>query len=157
MARIADISLPDGYVPAEDEPYMNLQQRAYFRRLLMEWRAQLVVDAGKTVSLMNEEKAVFADPTDRASLETDRNFELRTRDRERKLIAKIDRTVEDIEADDYGFCENCGIEIGLRRLEARPVTDLCIDCKTKEEQMEKVRRPYSDDDDAGADDDEDNF
>ncbi|NGZ27667.1 MAG: RNA polymerase-binding protein DksA, partial [Magnetococcales bacterium] len=106
-----------------------------------EWKGQLLHDAERTLTSMNEEKAVFADPTDRATLETDRNFELRTRDRERKLINKIDRTIEKIEADDYGYCEECGVEIGLRRMEARPVTNLCIDCKTKEEQMERQRRP----------------
>ncbi|MBF0625347.1 MAG: RNA polymerase-binding protein DksA [Magnetococcales bacterium] len=140
MTRIADIILPEGYRPSPDEEYMCPMQRAFFRKLLMEWRKQLQGEAERTVTGMNEEKAVFADPTDRATLETDRNFELRTRDRERKLISKIDRTVEAIEADDYGFCEGCGVEIGLRRLEARPVTNLCIDCKTKEEQMEKVHR-----------------
>ncbi|MBF0137134.1 MAG: RNA polymerase-binding protein DksA [Magnetococcus sp. DMHC-1] len=140
MSKIADIHVPEGYRPSPDEPYMSPIQRAFFRKLLLTWKNQLIEEAEKTVSVMNEEKAIFADPTDRASLETDRNFELRTRDRERKLISKIDRTIENIEADDYGFCESCGVEIGLRRLEARPVTDLCIDCKTKEEHLEKIRR-----------------
>ncbi len=138
MEKIADIKLPKGYVPSEDETYMEPQQRAFFYNLLLDWKRQLMEDADKTVSVMTEEKAIFADPTDRASLETDRNFELRTRDRERKLISKIDRTMEIIEADDYGYCEECGVEIGLRRLEARPVTDLCITCKTKAERQERV-------------------
>ncbi|OSM00059.1 putative TraR/DksA family transcriptional regulator [Magnetofaba australis IT-1] len=144
--KIEEIQLPEGYKPSDDEEYMNPTQRAYFRMLLLEWKQQLLQDADKTVHVMGEEKAVFADPTDRATLETDRNFELRTRDRERKLVNKIDRTIEVIKADEYGFCDACGVEIGLRRLEARPVTDLCIDCKTKEEQMEKTRRNEDDDD-----------
>ncbi|MBF0309526.1 MAG: RNA polymerase-binding protein DksA [Magnetococcales bacterium] len=141
MSRIADIVLPDDYRPNPDDPYMTPKQRAYFRKLLLQWKKQLMEEAEKTVSVMHEEKAIFADPTDRATLEADRNFELRTRDRERKLIGKIDRTLEKIEQDEYGYCDSCGVEIGLRRLEARPVTDLCIDCKTKEERMEKMRRP----------------
>lgn len=138
MSKIADIVLPDHYVPSEEEEYMAPNQRAFFYRLLMEWRQQLMEDADKTLAAMTEEKAMFADPTDRAALETDRNFELRTRDRERKLIAKIDRTIAVIEANEYGFCEECGVEIGLKRLEARPVTDLCIGCKTRAERREKV-------------------
>ena len=138
MSKIADIQLPEGYKPSEDETYMEPRQRAFFRALLLEWKQQLMTDADRTLSSMNEEKAIFADPTDRATLETDRNFELRTRDRERKLISKIERAMDVIEADEYGFCEECGLEIGLRRLEARPVTDLCIGCKTKSEHKEKV-------------------
>lgn len=142
--KIADVQLPEGYRPSEDEEFMCVNQRAFFRQLLLEWEAQLVEEAEKTVSIMTEEKAIFADPTDRASLETDRNFELRTRDRERKLIAKIKRTIEAIEENQYGFCEECGVEIGLRRLEARPVTDLCISCKTAAERQEKVVRVTED-------------
>ncbi|HAT49389.1 MAG: RNA polymerase-binding protein DksA [Magnetococcales bacterium] len=144
MTKIADIVLPEGYRPSEDETYMAPQQRAFFYRLLAEWRRQLLDDATKTVAVMTEEKAAFADPADRATLETDRNFELRTRDRERKLISKIERTMETIEADDYGYCEECGVEIGLRRLEARPVTDQCISCKTRAEHKERVVRSFDD-------------
>ncbi|MBF0370457.1 MAG: RNA polymerase-binding protein DksA [Magnetococcales bacterium] len=140
IGKISDIKLPKGYVLSDDEPYMSPNQRAFFMRLLNEWKVQLLDEAEKTVSVMTEEKAVFADPTDRAALETDRNFELRTRDRERKLISKIDRTIETIEQDDYGYCEDCGVEIGLQRLQVRPVTDLCVGCKTQEEQQEKVHR-----------------
>ena len=139
MSKIADIELPDGYVPSGEETYMEPKQRAFFRRLLMDWRQQLTEDADKTLAVMTEEKAIFADPTDRAAMETDRNFELRTRDRERKLISKIDHTIVMIELDEYGFCEDCGVEIGLKRLEARPVTDLCISCKTRAERQEKIR------------------
>lgn len=138
MSNIADIKLPEGYVPSEDEEYMSSKQRAFFYGLLRDWQQQLVEDADKTLAIMTEEKAIFADPTDRAALETDRNFELRTRDRERKLIAKINHTMAVIEADEYGFCDDCGVEIGLKRLEARPVTDLCIGCKTRAERKEKV-------------------
>ncbi|MEO5377529.1 MAG: RNA polymerase-binding protein DksA [Magnetococcus sp. DMHC-6] len=144
--KIADIQLPEGYRPDEnsDEAYMSPLQRAYFRKLLLDWKRQLIEDAEKTLSVMYEEKAIFADPTDRAAMETDRNFELRTRDRERKLIGKIDRTIEAIEMDDYGYCEECGVEIGLRRLEVRPVTDQCVSCKTREEHREKVHRSTED-------------
>lgn len=141
MGKIADIKLPKGYVPSKEEVYMGPEQRAFFLRLLLDWRGQLLDDADKTLAIMTEEKAIFADPTDRASLETDRNFELRTRDRERKLIAKIDHTIGMIESDEYGFCEECGVEIGLKRLEARPVTDLCIGCKTRAERKEKISPP----------------
>ncbi|MBF0462682.1 MAG: RNA polymerase-binding protein DksA [Magnetococcales bacterium] len=138
MDKIADMTLPEAYVPSEEEEYMSPMQRAFFYRLLLRWREQLMEDADKTLAAMTEEKAIFADPTDRAALETDRNFELRTRDRERKLISKIDRTLAVIEANEYGFCEECGVEIGLKRLEARPVTDQCIGCKTRAERREKI-------------------
>lgn len=138
--KIADIKLPEGYRPPEDGVYMDLQQRAFFYNLLLDWKNQLLDDADKTVSSMTEEKSSFADPADRATLETDRNFELRTRDRERRLISKIERTMAIIEADEYGYCEECDIEIGLRRLEARPVTDLCIVCKTKAEKLERITK-----------------
>ncbi|MEO5367007.1 MAG: RNA polymerase-binding protein DksA [Magnetococcus sp. WYHC-3] len=141
MSKLPEIELPPGYRPSEDEEYMCPMQRVFFRQLLRQWRAQLMDEAEKTMVIMHEEKAVFADPADRATLETDRNFELRTRDRERKLIGKIDKVIEIIERDEYGYCEECGVEIGLKRLEARPVTDLCIDCKTKSERLEKQRRP----------------
>ncbi|MBF0188180.1 MAG: RNA polymerase-binding protein DksA [Magnetococcales bacterium] len=140
MDKIADIQLPEGYTPSDEEEYMNSEQRAYFMKLLNNWKKQVANEAERTVNVMHEEKAVFADPTDRASLETDRNFELRTRDRGRKLVRKIEKTIQKIEDDDYGFCDDCGVEIGLRRLEARPVTNLCIDCKTKAEHLEKVHR-----------------
>ena len=133
------ITLPEGYRPEEGGEYMTVEHRAYFRQLLYDWRNRLLHDADKTVNTMSEEKALFADPTDRASLESDRNFELRTRDRERKLINKIDKTIRLIEVDEYGDCESCGVEIGIHRLEARAVTDLCIDCKTKEEHLEKAK------------------
>ena len=104
------------------------------------WRDELIVEATRTVDGMTEEKAQFADPSDRASMETDRNFLLRIRDRERKLITKIDRTLEKIEEGNFGLCEECGEEIEFKRLEARPVATLCIECKTLQEEEEKLQK-----------------
>lgn len=109
-----------------------------FRNLLQEQMDQLLRDADKTVSEMTDEKTNFPDPTDRASLESDRNFELRIRDRERKLINKIREAIDRLEEGEFGVCEGCGEEIGEARLRARPVTTLCIDCKTEQERQEKI-------------------
>jgi DnaK suppressor protein len=109
-----------------------------FRQLLNEQMDQLLRDAEKTVSEMTDEKTNFPDPTDRASLESDRNFELRIRDRERKLINKIREAIERLDEGEYGVCEGCGEEIGEARLRARPVTTLCIECKTEQERQEKI-------------------
>ena len=109
-----------------------------FRALLQQQMDELLQDAGKTVSGMTEEKTNFPDPTDRASLESDRNFELRIRDRERKLINKIRQAIERIDDGTFGLCENCEEEIGVERLRARPVTTLCIDCKTEQERQERI-------------------
>ena len=109
-----------------------------FRQLLQEQMDQLLREADKTVSEMTDEKTNFPDPTDRASLESDRNFELRIRDRERKLISKIREAIERIEAGEFGECEDCGDQIGEARLKARPVTTLCIECKTEQERQEKI-------------------
>jgi len=117
---------------------MNKKQLEQFRELLKAQMDELLQDAGKTVSEMTEEKTNFPDPTDRASLESDRNFELRIRDRERKLIAKIREALERIEEGVFGECESCEEQIGIERLKARPVTTLCIDCKTEQERQERV-------------------
>jgi len=109
-----------------------------FRTLLQSQMAELLQDAGRTVSDMTEENINFPDPTDRASLESDRNFELRIRDRERMLINKIRQAIERIEDGTFGECESCEEEIGADRLRARPVTTLCIDCKTEQERQEKI-------------------
>jgi DnaK suppressor protein len=109
-----------------------------FRQLLNEQMDQLLRDAEKTVSDMTDEKTNFPDPTDRASLESDRNFELRIRDRERKLINKIREAIERLDEGEFGVCESCGEEIGEARLRARPVTTLCIECKTEQERQEKI-------------------
>jgi len=109
-----------------------------FRQILHEQMEQLLRDAERTVSEMNDEKTNFPDPTDRASLESDRNFELRIRDRERKLINKIREALDRLEEGEFGICESCGEEIGEARLRARPVTTLCIECKTEQERQEKI-------------------
>ncbi len=111
---------------------------AEFRELLQQQMDELVQDAGKTVSEMTEEKTNFPDPTDRASLESDRNFELRIRDRERKLINKIREALERIEEGEFGLCESCEEPISVERLRARPVTTLCIECKTEQERQERI-------------------
>ena len=116
---------------------MSVTQRAHFRRVLETLKGELSQDIGRTVQAMQEEATVFADPNDRASQESDMSLELRNRERERKLIRKIDETLVRIDKDDYGYCEKCGVEIGLKRLEARPTATLCIDCKTLDEQREK--------------------
>jgi DnaK suppressor protein len=125
------------YQPQRGEEYMSLRQRTHFKKMLSALKAELSQDIDRTVHEMQDDATVFADPNDRASQESDISLELRNRDRERKLIKKIDETIARIDKDDYGYCENCGIEIGLKRLEARPTATLCIDCKTLDEQREK--------------------
>ncbi len=125
------------YAAKKGEDYMNSRQRAHFKEVLGALRDELSADIERTVHAMQDEATVFADPNDRASQESDIALELRNRDRERKLIKKIDETIMRIDADDYGFCESCGAEIGLKRLEARPTATLCIDCKTLEEIRER--------------------
>ncbi len=125
------------YEPAAGEEYMNAGQLAHFRRILEETRKELSQDIDRTVHTMQDEATVFADPNDRASQESDMALELRNRDRERKLIKKIDETIARIDAEDYGFCDKCGVEIGLKRLEARPTATLCIDCKELDEMRER--------------------
>lgn len=116
---------------------MSKEQLAHFADILTRLKDELLADIERTVHTMQDEQTVFADPNDRASQETDMALELRNRDRERKLIKKIEETLSRIKADDYGFCDKCGIEIGIQRLEARPTATLCIDCKTLEELREK--------------------
>ncbi|MFN4148285.1 MAG: RNA polymerase-binding protein DksA [Rhodocyclaceae bacterium] len=125
------------YVPKKGEEYMNPKQRAHFKKILETLKAELLEDIEKTVHTMQDEATVFADPNDRASQESDIALELRNRDRERKLIKKIDESLARIESGEYGYCESCGVEIGLKRLEARPTATLCIDCKEIEERREK--------------------
>ena len=125
------------YQPKDDEEYMNDAQMEHFRQILKAWRNQLREEVDRTVTHMKDEAANFPDPVDRAAQEEEFSLELRTRDRERKLIKKIEKTLKRIEEDDFGFCDQCGIEIGIRRLEARPTADLCIDCKTMAEIKEK--------------------
>ncbi|MFN3883381.1 MAG: RNA polymerase-binding protein DksA [Rhodocyclaceae bacterium] len=125
------------YVPKKGEEYMNPKQLAHFKKILETLKAELLEDIEKTVHTMQDEATVFADPNDRASQESDIALELRNRDRERKLIKKIDESLARIESGEYGYCESCGVEIGLKRLEARPTATLCIDCKEIEERREK--------------------
>jgi DnaK suppressor protein len=118
------------YEPSANEEYMSDAQLQHFKQILLQWKRELMEEVDRTVGHMKEDASNFADPADRATQEEEFSLELRTRDRERKLIKKIDKTIDAIEADEYGFCESCGIEIGIRRLEARPTATQCIDCKT---------------------------
>lgn len=131
-----------GIEPYEVQPgeeYMNENQRKHFRRILTAWRDQLREEVGNTVDHMKNEAANFPDEVDRASQEEEFALELRTRDRERKLIRKIEKTLAIIDTDDFGYCRHCGSEIGIRRLEARPTADLCVDCKELDEIKEKQK------------------
>lgn len=128
---------PAPYKPKVKEAYMNPKQLAHFRAMLGEMKQGLSQDIDRTVHTMQEEATIFADPNDRASQESDVSLELRNRDRERKLIKKIDETIARIDSGDYGYCDSCGVEIGIKRLEARPTATLCIDCKTLDELREK--------------------
>jgi DnaK suppressor protein len=125
------------YAPKKGEEYMSTKQLAHFRKILDALKLELADDIERTVHTMQDEATVFADPNDRASQESDIALELRNRDRERKLIKKIDESIARIESGEYGYCDSCGVEIGLKRLEARPTATLCIDCKELEERREK--------------------
>ena len=125
------------YEPKAGEEYMGPGQLTHFRKILEDMKVELGQDIDRAVHTMQDEATVFADPNDRASQETDMAIELRNRDRERKLIKKIDETLRNIDHDEYGYCEGCGVEIGLKRLEARPTATLCIDCKTLDELRER--------------------
>ena len=126
------------YVETKGEEYMGEPMKKHFTKLLGAWKQELMTSVDRTVDHMKDEAANFPDPADRASQEEEFALELRNRDRERKLIKKIDKTLDKIKADEYGWCESCGIEIGLRRLEARPTADLCFDCKEIAEKKEKT-------------------
>lgn len=125
------------YKAKKGEEYMNPKQLDHFRTILTNIKLGLGEDIDRTVHTMQDEATVFADPNDRASQESDMSLELRNRDRERKLIKKIDEMLAKIESGEYGYCDKCGIEIGLSRLEARPTATQCIDCKTLDEIREK--------------------
>ena len=125
------------YVEKHGEEYMNEPQVAHFRDILLTWKRDLMEEVDRTVHHMQDEAANFPDPNDRATQESDFSMELRARDRERKLIKKIDESLLMLDSDEYGFCDSCGIEIGIRRLEARPTATQCIDCKTLDEIREK--------------------
>ena len=125
------------YEEKEGEEYMNDAQLEHFAQILKKWRSELMEEVDRTVHHMQDDAANFPDPNDRATQESEFSLELRTRDRERKLIKKIEEAIKNIEAGDYGYCETCGVEIGIRRLEARPTATQCIDCKTLDEIREK--------------------
>ena len=125
------------YKPKRNEEYMSEGQPTHLRAMLSAWRTDLMEEVDRTVNHMQDEAANFPDPADRATQEEEFSIELRTRDRERKLIRKIDSTIERLDQDDYGYCETCGIEIGLRRLEARPTATQCVDCKALDEIKER--------------------
>jgi DnaK suppressor protein len=125
------------YQETKGEDYMSAGQLEHFRVILRAWKRELMEEVDRTVHHMQDESGSLPDPNDRATQEEEFSLELRTRDRERKLIKKIDQTLERIEKDDYGYCDDCGVEIGIRRLEARPTATLCIDCKSLAEIKEK--------------------
>jgi DnaK suppressor protein len=134
------ITLPPDYRPTDDEEFMNPRQVEYFRRKLLRWRSDLLRDADGTLASLSEGGIHEADITDRASIETDRALELRNRDRARKLISKIDQALMRLEAGTYGYCEETGEPIGLRRLEARPIATLSLEAQERHERMERVYR-----------------
>ncbi|HEX3535361.1 MAG TPA: RNA polymerase-binding protein DksA [Stellaceae bacterium] len=133
-------SLPPGYRPSDDEEFMNPLQIEYFRQKLLRWRAELLTDSSGTLRNLKEESLLKPDLTDRASLETERAIELRTRDRERKLISKIDAALHRIDSGTYGYCEETDEPIGIRRLEARPIATLSIEAQERHERMERTHR-----------------
>lgn len=136
-AAVNNFSKFTPYKVKKGEEYMNEKQQDHFRSILRAWKSDLMDEVDRTVTHMKDEAANFPDPADRATQEEEFSLELRTRDRERKLIKKIDSTLNLIDADEYGFCEACGVEIGIQRLEARPTATQCIDCKTLDEIKER--------------------
>jgi len=136
----AEVFLPEDYRPAEDEPFMNERQLEYFRRKLLAWKHGLQDDSRHTIEGLQEATRNIPDLADRASEETDRSLELRTRDRQRKLVAKIDAALRRIENGDYGYCEETGEPISLKRLDARPIATLSLEAQERHERREKVHR-----------------
>ncbi len=140
--KTATNSDPKSFEPykiVKGEEYMNDAHIVHFNQLLLNWKHELMEEVDRTVHHMQDEAANFPDPNDRATQESEFTIELRTRDRERKLIKKIDEALDHLESGDYGYCEQCGMEIGIRRLEARPTATLCIDCKSLDEIRERQR------------------
>ncbi|AJE47643.1 RNA polymerase-binding protein DksA [Celeribacter indicus] len=136
----AEVFLPDDYRPAEDEPFMNERQLEYFRRKLLTWKAELLDESRHTIEGLQDSSRNIPDITDRASEETDRALELRTRDRQRKLVAKIDSALRRIENGEYGYCEVTGEPISLKRLDARPIATMTLEAQERHERREKVHR-----------------
>jgi DnaK suppressor protein len=139
-ATSSGIILPDDYRPSESEPFMNDRHRLYFRRKLMAWKEEIIRQTRETVQGLNDDNGQHADITDRATSETDRALELRARDRQRKLISKIDAAIARIDDGSYGYCEETGEPIGLRRLEARPIATLSLEAQERHERRERVFR-----------------
>ncbi|MDC0989253.1 RNA polymerase-binding protein DksA [Rhodospirillales bacterium] len=137
---VKEIKLPSGYKPTDKEKFMNAKQQEYFRQKLKGWRLELLDDANETRQNLQETSVAEADIADRASTETDRSLELRTRDRARKLISKIDEALERIEDGSYGFCVETDEPIGVKRLEARPIATLSLEAQERHEKMEKIYR-----------------
>jgi DnaK suppressor protein len=138
--KIADIVLPAGYKPSDNEPFMNDMHKAYFRKRLIEWKDEILRQTRETLAILHEDSTQHADLADRATSETDRATELRTRDRQRKLIAKIDAALGRIEDGSYGYCEDTGEPIGLKRLDARPIATLSVEAQERHERRERVYR-----------------
>ena len=136
----AETFLPDDYHPAEDEPFMNDRQTEYFRRKLLNWKAEILDDSRDTIEGMKDSTRNIPDIADRASEETDRALELRTRDRQRKLVAKIDSALRRIDEGEYGYCEVTGEPISLKRLDARPIATMSLEAQEQHERREKVHR-----------------
>ncbi|MBE3639761.1 RNA polymerase-binding protein DksA [Mangrovicoccus algicola] len=136
----AETFLPDDYRPAEDEPFMNDRQLEYFRRKLNAWKAELLADSRDTIEGLQDSTRNIPDIADRASEETDRALELRTRDRQRKLVSKIDAALRRIDNGEYGYCEATGEQISLKRLDARPIATLSLEAQERHERREKVHR-----------------
>ena len=136
----AEVFLPDDYRPAEDEPFMNPRQTEYFRRKLLNWKAELLDDSKSTIEGLQDSTRNIPDIADRASEETDRALELRTRDRQRKLVSKIDSALRRIDEGEYGYCEEPGEPISLKRLDARPIATLSLEAQERHERSEKVHR-----------------
>lgn len=134
------VDLPEGYTPSPDEEFMNPRQREYFRRKLLDWRDEILREARETLETLQNESLREPDVTDRASSETDWSIELRTRDRQRKLISKIDAALRRIEAGEYGYCEVSGEPITLQRLEARPIATMTLEAQEQHERLERVTR-----------------
>ena len=135
-----EVFLADDYRPAEDEPFMNSRQLEYFKRKLLIWKADLMSDSKDTIEGLQDGTRNIPDIADRASEETDRALELRTRDRQRKLVAKIDSALRRIDVEEYGYCEKTGDPISLRRLDARPIATMTLEAQEKHERKEKVHR-----------------
>ncbi|NAZ35403.1 RNA polymerase-binding protein DksA [Rubellimicrobium sp. CFH 75288] len=136
----AEVFLPEDYRPAEDEPFMNERQLEYFRRKLLAWKAEILEESRETIEGMKGATRNIPDIADRASEETDRALELRTRDRQRKLVAKIDAALRRIEDGEYGYCEITGEPISLKRLDARPIATMTLEAQERHERREKVHR-----------------